>query len=69
MPDFLMVVGVMAASHALAGRTDDATRAIGHLHELDPTLRVSNLTDWLPIRRPQDVTIFADGLRRAGLQE
>ena len=67
MPSFLMVVGVLAASHALAGRTDDAQRAIGHLRQLDPTLRVSNLTDWIPIHRPEDLATFANGLRRAGL--
>ena len=69
MPNFLMVVGIAAASHALAGRTDEAKRAISHLRQIDPTLRVSNLADWLPIRRPQDFAIFADGLRRAGLLE
>jgi adenylate cyclase len=69
LPSFLMVVGVFAASHALAGRTDEAQRAISHLRQLDPTLRVSNLGDWLPIRRPKDLATFADGLRRAGLQE
>ena len=69
LPSFLMVVGVIAASHALAGRTDEAQRAISHLRQLDPTLRVSNLGDWLPIRRPEDLATFADGLRRAGLQE
>lgn len=69
LPSFLMVVGVSAASHALAGHKDKAQRAISHLRELDPTLRISNLGDWLPIRRSQDFTTFADGLRRAGLQE
>src|SRR5262249_19541167 len=69
MTSFLMVVGIAAASHALAGRMDEAQRAISHLRQLDPTLRVSNLTDWLPIRRPQDLATFADGLRRAGLLE
>jgi TolB-like protein/class 3 adenylate cyclase/Tfp pilus assembly protein PilF len=69
MTSFLMVVGIAAASHALAGRMDEAKRAISHLRELDPTLRVSNLADWLPIRRPQDLATFADGLRRAGLLE
>ena len=64
-----MVVGVVAASHALAGRTDEAKRAISYLRQLDPTLRVSNLANWLPIRRPQDFAMFADGLRRAGLLE
>jgi TolB-like protein/class 3 adenylate cyclase len=69
LPSFLMVVGVLAASHALAGRTAEAQRALGHLRQLDPTLRISNLGEWLPIRRPQDLATFADGLRRAGLEE
>jgi adenylate cyclase len=69
LPSFLMVVAVVAASHALAGRQDEAQRAVSHLRQLDPTLRISNLGDWLPIRRPKDLEMFADGLRRAGLQE
>lgn len=69
LPSFLMVVAVIAASHALAGRTDDARRAMQHLRELDPALRVSTLGDWLPIRRPQDLAVFASGLRKAGLPE
>ena len=69
LPSFLMVVSIIAASHALAGRVDEAQRAMKHLRQLDPTLRVSNLADWLPIRRPQDLATFADGLRKAGLPE
>lgn len=69
LPSFLMVVGIIAASHALAGRSDEAQRAINHLRQLDPTLRVSSLTEWLPIRRPEDVATFSKGLRRAGLPE
>jgi Flp pilus assembly protein TadD len=69
LPSFLMVVSIVAASHALAGRPDEARRAMNHLRQLDPTLRVSNLADWLPIHRPQDLATFADGLRRAGLPE
>jgi hypothetical protein len=64
-----MVVSIIAASHALAGRTDEAKQAAQHLHELDPTLRIANLRDWLPIQRPQDLAVFADGLRKAGLPE
>src|SRR6478672_9124888 len=69
LPSFLMVVSAIAASHALAGRSDEAQRAMKHLRELDPTLRVSNLADWLPIRRPEDFATFADGLRKAGLPD
>ena len=69
LPSFLMVVGIVAASHALAGRADEARRAMHHLRQLDPALRVSNLRDWLPIQRPEDLATFADGLRQAGLPE
>jgi TolB-like protein/Tfp pilus assembly protein PilF len=69
LPSFLMVVGVVAASHALAGRTDQARRAMQHLRQLDPTLRISSLEDWLRIRRSEDLATFAEGLRRAGLPE
>jgi hypothetical protein len=69
LPGFLMAVGVIAASHALAGRTDEARRAMDHLRQLDSTLRISTIKDWLPIRRPEDLAAFADGLRKAGLPE
>ena len=69
LPSFLIVVGIIAASHALAGRMDEARRAMQHLRQLDPALRLSNLKDWLPFHRPEDLATFADGLRKAGLPE
>ena len=69
LPSFLMVVAIIAASHALAGHADEARRAMQRLRQLDPTLRISNIRDWLPIHRAQDLAIFADGLRKAGLPE
>jgi TolB-like protein len=69
LPSFLIMVSIKAASHALAGRGDEARRAMRHLRRLDPALRLSNLKDWLPYHRPEDVATFADGLRRAGLPE
>ena len=65
----VMTVAVMAASHALAGRQEEAERAMTHLRELDPTLRISSLADWLSIRRPKDLATLADGLRKAGLPD
>lgn len=67
LPSFLMAVAIIAASHALGGREAEARRAVQHLRRLDPTLRVGSLGDWLPIRRPQDMAVFAEGLRKAGL--
>ncbi len=69
LPSFLMVIAIIAASHALAGRIDEAQRAMRRLRALDPAIRASNLRDWLPIRRPQDLAILAGGLRKAGLPE
>lgn len=69
LPSFLMVVSIIAASHALAGRREEASRVMNHLRRLDPTLRISNLRDWLPIRRPDDLATFSEGLRKAGLPE
>ena len=39
------------------------------LRELEPTLRVSNLKNQIPYRRPEDLARFAEGLRKAGLPE
>jgi hypothetical protein len=69
LPTFVFIVPVAAASHALAGRTDEARRAMHHLRRLDPKLRISNPKEWLPLRRTEDLATFADGLRRAGLSE
>jgi len=68
-PSILMVVGIIAATHAVAGRADEARRAMYHLRQLDPTLRISSLEDWLPIRRPEDLATLAEGLRKAGLPD
>jgi hypothetical protein len=37
--------------------------------EIDPAFRVSRLTDHVPLRRPDDLARYAEGLRRAGLPE
>jgi len=58
-----------AASNALAGRTEEAGRAMERLRQIDPALRISNLKDRHPFRRPADLAILAQGLRIAGLPE
>jgi len=68
-PNYHPAAIVTAASHALAGRTQEARQAMERLRQIDPTLRISNLKDRHPIRRPDDLARFADGLRIAGLPE
>lgn len=69
LPSFLLAFSIIAASHALAGRMDDAQRAMRHCRHLTPALRLSNLENWVLLRRPEDLATLADGLRKAGLPE
>jgi tetratricopeptide (TPR) repeat protein len=66
---FFLAVAIMAATHALSGRQDEARKALDQLRTLNPALRISNLESWLPIHRPEHLALFADGLRKAGLPE
>ena len=66
---YLQAAAVTAASNALAGRPQEARRAMERMRQIDPALRISTLKDWFPLRRPEDFTSWADGLRKAGLPE
>lgn len=69
LPSLLVPTALLAASHAHSGRPERARQASRRLLELDPSLRVSRLRDWLPIQRAEDVQRFAEGLRLAGVPE
>jgi TolB-like protein len=68
-PNLAAAARVAAASHALAGRLDQAHKAIARLRQIDPTFRVSDIRRMLPFRRPEDIARFEEGLRKAGLPE
>jgi TolB-like protein/class 3 adenylate cyclase len=68
-PNYHPALRVFAASNALAGRLEDAQKAVARLREIDPTLRVSDLRDLTGLRRPVDFARYAEGLRKAGLPE
>lgn len=59
----------VATSYAFAGRLEQARNAVMRLREISPTLRISNLRDFTPIRRPEDVAKLVEGYRKAGLPE
>ncbi|RXT57696.1 CadC-family transcriptional regulator [Bosea sp. Tri-44] len=69
LPSLLVAAAVMAASHALSGRANEARQAMERMHALDPSMRIAKLKDWLPIHRSEDLARFAEGLRLAGLPE
>jgi TolB-like protein/class 3 adenylate cyclase len=68
-PNYPAANRILAASNALAGHMSEAHEAMAHLRELDPSLRVSNLKEVFPLRRPEDLAKFAEGLREAGLPD
>lgn len=68
-PNFLLSMCSSAASSALTGQPELAHRAMARIRERDPNLRLSNLKDLTPFRRREDLAIFADGLRKAGLPD
>ena len=67
--NFYIAVCIAAASGALAGKPAEAEKAMARLRQINPALRVSNLKNMLPIRRPEDLARLAEGLRKAGLPE
>jgi TolB-like protein/Tfp pilus assembly protein PilF len=69
MPFFVLSAAAIAASCALAGRMEEAGRAMQDVRSLDPAFRLATLDGWLPYRRQEDAALFAEGLRRAGLPE
>ena len=69
-PNILATLRIAAASNALAGRLEEARKAIARALELDPEMRVSNLEGRIGwFRRPEDFAKYADALRKAGLPE
>jgi hypothetical protein len=68
-PTFLLAISVSAASNALAGRLEQARGGVVRALECNPDLRISNLGDLAPFRRAEDLAIFAEGLRKAGLPD
>jgi hypothetical protein len=68
-PGFLPPACVVAASGALAGRLEEAPKAMTRVRQLDAALRMSNLTEGnlFPIWRSEDFARWADGLRMAEL--
>ena len=66
-PTWLTGVRGAAVCNALAGRLNDARRYMGTMRALDPTLRLSNLQEVLPLRRAADFARWSDAMRVAGL--
>ncbi len=69
--NFILILStsIAAAAAALAERHADAMNAMARVRQIDPTLRISNLKDFYPLRRTDDLNRLSEGLRMAGLPE
>ena len=67
MPHYQGTLRVLAASHALAGRIDQAQSVMAKMRALNPDMRISDLKDLVPFRRSDDFARYTSGLRLAGL--
>jgi TolB-like protein len=68
-PNYHPALRIAAASNALAGRLKEAQTAIALSRRLNSTPHISNLKNQIPLRRPEDLARYAEGLRKAGLPE
>jgi TolB-like protein/class 3 adenylate cyclase len=69
-PDYQPGLRIAAASNAMAGRPEQAQKAVSRLRQLNPALRISTLKDVQgPYLRAEDLSRLEEGLRRAGLPE
>ena len=68
-PGFLLYSCIAAVSAAHSGRMSDAQRTVARMLEVNPALRIANVATLIPIRRPEDVALWMDGLKKAGLPE
>ena len=58
-----------AGGYAAVGKLDEARQLIPRILHLHPAMRVSNLKDYIPTRRPKDLETATKNLRLAGLPE
>jgi TolB-like protein len=66
-PNYFFANVVCACTRALAGRLEDARVVMARVRGMNATLRVSNLRDLEPLRRPEDLATWAGAMRKAGL--
>jgi TolB-like protein/class 3 adenylate cyclase len=68
-PNFFPAIRIVAAGAGNSGQLERAQKAAKRILEIDPAFRVSRLAYNVPLRRPDDLARYQDGLRRAGLPE
>ena len=68
-PDYAGGHRVMMACHAMAGRVEEARHAWAVAQQIDPTQRISTVIKRWHFRRPNDIQLYPEALRKAGMPE
>jgi TolB-like protein len=68
-PNFLATIRLSAVAHALSGHLDQARNAVVRARELDPAMRLSNLSNRVGPFRSEDFSKYREALQMAGLPE
>lgn len=68
-PHFVVSLCVAAASHAALGNATSLSKAVALVKAVRPAVSYPYLETLIPLRRTEDITRWAAGLRRAGLQK
>jgi TolB-like protein/class 3 adenylate cyclase len=68
-PNFAPMMRLFAASCAMAGKLEEAQKALRRARELDPVFRIAHIVETTPLRRMEDFARYEEGLRLAGLPQ
>ena len=68
-PNYAVAHRVLTACHAMAGRLEEARQAWAVARQIDPTQRISTVMKRFHFRRSNDIQLYAEALRIAGMPE
>jgi adenylate cyclase len=68
-PSYMPAVWVLSTAHVLAGNLADGLALMPRIQAGNPEMRLSNLVNYVPTRRPEVVEKFAEAMRLAGMPE
>jgi TolB-like protein len=68
-PNFVGAQRILMSCHAMAGRVEEARQVWAVARQIDPNQRVSTVMNGRHYRRPQDIQLFEEACRIAGMPE
>jgi adenylate cyclase len=66
-PNYLPSIRIAIVNNVWRVQIEEAKKLMLYMRELDPKLRLSNLKEVIPLRRPADFARYEEGMRQAGL--